>query len=180
MDFTGTVHFNFDSYDVWRFHTILVKASQDKAVSVDVEWRAFTNDDPASDEPGIRALSACEAIRVAYPEEHGKFVRALLTLVYQERDKPDADKTLAVAAHVAGLDGAAVLDRARDSGRKLLEAAIVEARERGVSDVPTIERQGPPVLIRANAAADFGDAVARLRLIDHMIRDDGIWEMRKP
>lgn len=180
MEFTGTVHFNFDSYDVWRIYTVLIRASQDKNVSVGVEWRAFTNDDLATGAPDIRALAACEAVRVAYPENHEKFVRALLTLVYQERDKPGTDKTLAVAAHVASIDAAAVLTAADGPGLAQLESAVAEARERGVSDVPTIERHGPPVLIKTNAAANHGSAAARLRLIDHMLRDDGIWEMTKP
>lgn len=180
MDFTGTVHFNFDSYDVWRVYTMLLKASQDKAVSVGVEWRAFTNDDLDSGSLGIRALAACEGVRVAFPEQHEKFVRALLTLAYQERDEPGADKTLAVAAHVATLDGQAVLTQAQDPGLELLAATVAAARERGVSDVPTIERQGPPLRVKTNAAANYGSATARLRLIDHMLRDDGIWEMTKP
>jgi hypothetical protein len=117
---------------------------------------------------------------VAQPDAHDKFVRALLTLVYQERDKPGADKTLAVAAHVAGLDGPTVLAQAQDPGLGLLRDAVAEAQKHGVNGVPTIERHGPPVLIKTNAAANHGSAATRLRLIDHMIRDDGIWKMTKP
>lgn len=180
MNFTGTVYFNFDNYDVWRIYTILLKASQDRSVSVDVEWRAFTTEDPTSDSGEIRALRACEGVRLAYPAQHEKFVRAMLTLVYQERDKPGADDTLAVAAHVAGLDGAVVGEEASAAAKDAFESAIAEALEKGVSGVPTIERQGPPVLIKTNSAVNYGNAATRLRLIDHMIRDDGIWEMRKP
>lgn len=180
MNFTGTVYFDFDSYDVWRIYTVMLKASQDRSVTVDVEWRAYTTEDPGSDSGEIRALRACEGVRTAHPAQHEKFVRAMLTLVYQERDKPGAEDTLAVAAHVAGLDGAVVVEHAREAGKGFLETAIAEALEKGVSGVPTIERQGPPVLIKTNSAINYGSAVSRLRLIDHMIRDDGIWEMTKP
>ena len=73
-----------------------------------------------------------------------------------------------------------MVERVQDPGLGLLRNAVAEAQERGVSDVPTIERQGPPVLIKTNAAASHGNAATRLRLIDHMIRDDGIWGMTKP
>ncbi len=180
MHFTGTVFFDFGNYDVWRIYTVLLKASKDRSVTVDVQWRAFTTEDLDTGSAALRGLAACEAMRVAYPDHHEKFVRALLTLAYQERDKPDTDRALAVAATVAGIDTAEVLRRVEESGMELLAAAIESARERGVTGVPTIERQGPPLLIRTNGAANYGDAAARLRLIDHMLRDDGIWAMTKP
>ena len=180
MHFTGTVFFDFDSYDVWRIYTVLLKASQDRSVPVDVEWRAFTTEDLAGGSDAVRGLAACEAVRVAFPEHHERFVRALLTLAYQERDKPGAEQTLAVAAKVVGIDRAEVVSRVDEPGMALLAAGIESARERGVTGVPTIERQGPPVLIRTNGAANYGNAVARLRLIDDMMRDDGIWVMSKP
>jgi hypothetical protein len=50
----------------------------------------------------------------------------------------------------------------------------------GVARVPTIVRQGPPVYVKTTGAANFGDSVARLELINRMLDDDGIWEMSKP
>jgi hypothetical protein len=180
MHFTGTVFFDFDSYDVWRIHTVLLKASQDNSVTVDVEWRAFTDEDLGSGSEAVRALAACEVVRTASPEQHERFVRAMLTLAFQERDDPGAAKTLAVAAKVAGMEADEVLSAIDEPGMRLLAASIASARERGVGGVPTIERHGPPVLIRTSGAASYGDAVARLRLLDHMLRDDGIWVMLKP
>jgi hypothetical protein len=180
MHFTGTVLFDFSSYDVWRIYTVLLKASQDRTVTVDVEWRAFTTEDLAGRSDAARGLAACEAVRVAFPEHHEKFVRALLTLVFQERDKPGADKTLAVAAKVAGIEAVEIRSRVDDVGWELLAGSVESARERGVTGVPTIERQGPPVLVKTTGAANYGNAVARLQLIDRMIREDGIWSMSKP
>ncbi len=54
------------------------------------------------------------------------------------------------------------------------------ARELGVSKVPTIVRQGPPVYIKTTGAAAYGDPVARLELVNSMLNDDGMWEMSKP
>ncbi|MDJ0925174.1 MAG: hypothetical protein QNJ77_11485 [Acidimicrobiia bacterium] len=180
MDFTGRFHFNFDSYDVWRVYNILLRASQEPSVTVDVEWLAFTNEDLDPESPTIRALANCEAVRAEFPGRHGKFVEAMLTLAYQERDRPGAHETLAVAAHVAGVDLADLNSSSETSGLKLLEQTIAAARERGVSAVPTIERQGPPLHIKTTGAANFGNATDRLHLIDSMLRDDGIWELTKP
>lgn len=180
MHFTGRVFFDFDNYDVWRIYTVLLKASQVSGVTVDVEWRAFTDEQLEGGSARLRGLAACEAVRVAFADRHERFVRAMLTLAYQERDEPGTDRTLAVAAKVAGIETAEVLSSVDEPGLGLLAAGIDSARERGVNGVPSIERQGPPVLIRTNGAANFGDAVARLRLIDQMIRDDGIWAMSKP
>jgi hypothetical protein len=180
MHFTGTVFFDFSTHDVWRLYTVLLRASQDRSVAVDVEWRGFTTEDLESGSNAVRGLAACEAVWESFPEQHDRFVRALLTLVFQDRDEPGTDKTLAVAAKVAGLEAADVLTRVDVPGMQLLASGIESARERGVGDVPTIERQGPPVLIKTNGAASYGDAVARLQLIDQMMRDDGIWVMSKP
>lgn len=180
MHFTGTVFFDFSTHDVWRLYTVLLRASQDRGVAVDVEWRAFSTEDPETASASLRGLASCEVVRELFPEHHDKYVRALLTLVYEDRDEPGSDRTLAVAARVAGLAAADVLTRVDKQGLQLLAAAIESARERGVSDVPTIEREGPPVLVKTNGAAMYGDAVARLRLIDQMIRDDGVWVLSKP
>ena len=180
MHFTGTVYFDFESYDNWRIYTLLLKASRDRAVSVDVEWEAFTTREVEDGSSQVRGLAACAAVRAIFAEQHERFVRAMLTLVYQEQDEAGDDKTLAVAAKVAGIDAAAVLDSVDDPGMRLLAASVDSARDRGVSGVPSIERQGPPLLIKTSGAANYGDAVARLRLIDRMIGDDGIWVMAKP
>jgi predicted DsbA family dithiol-disulfide isomerase len=183
MLFTGRLFFNFDSYDVWRIYTTMVKASQEREVAVEIDWRPFLVEDLDSEAElpsHSRGLAACEAVRGSHPEQYGRFVGAMLTMAYQEKDDPGADKTLAVAAQVAGIDRDAVAGRVIKPGLSLLEKATAAARERGVSDVPTIERQGPPVYIKTTGAANYGNAVERLDLINRMLDEDGIWTLAKP
>ncbi len=183
MEFTGQVFFSFDTYDVWRIYALLLRASQDERVTVAVEWRPFLVDDlddGADASRRVLALAASEAVRSANPAEYDKFVRALLTMAYQEKDDPGSKKILAVAARVAGIDGDAVIAQALDPGIGLLQKATDAARELGVSKVPTIVRQGPPVYVKTSGAASYGDPVARLALINSMLDDDGIWELSKP
>jgi len=183
MDFTGRIHFDFEGYDVWRVYTTILRASEKKGVTIGLEWRAFLIED--LDRTGnipsrARALGAYEAVREAHPDVQGRFLQALLTLAFQEKDKPGESRTLAVAARVAGLDADDVIARAIDPGLDLVEAATAAARDRGVTGVPTIVRDGPPVYIKTTGAANYGDAVARLELINGMLDDDGIWSMSKP
>ncbi len=183
MHFTGRVFFNFETYDVWRIYTTMVKAAQVPNVTVDVELRPFLVEelDPAADVSSAPVgLAACELVRADHPEQYARFVGALLTLAYQEKDDPGADKAIAVAAHVAGIDAAPVIAGTADRGASLLTDSTAAARKRGVAAVPTIERQGPPVYIKTTGAANYGDSVGRLDLINRMIDEDGIWELRKP
>lgn len=183
MHFTGRIFFDFDNYDVWRIYALLLRASQDPQVAITVEWQPFLVGelDYETDLPNrVLALAASEAVRMEYPTEYDRFVRALLTMAYQEKDDPGSKKILAVAAHVAGIDGDAVIARALDPGLDQLQRATAAARELGVSKVPTIVRQGPPVYVKTTGAISYGNPVARLELINDMLDDDGIWELSKP
>lgn len=184
MHFTGDIYFNFDTYDVWRIYNVLLRSSQTGRVAISVEWRPFLADDAddaaANDRLRVLPLAACEVVRHDHPFEYDKYVRALLTMAYQEKDNPGSNKILAVAAHVAGVSAAEVIEVAAERGVDLLRETTEAARALGVTKVPTIVRQGPPVYVKSNAAANYGDAVARLELIDRMINDDGMWELSKP
>ena len=183
MDFKGRIFVNFDSFDVWRIYSTALKASRDQSVQIDVTWEEFLIDDvdPAGRIPGkTRALAACALVRDLHPEQHQRFIQAMMTLLYQEKDDPTKDSTLAVAAHVAGLDGDEVIARAIDPGIELLMASSASARELGVKDVPTIINNGPPLHIKTTGAANYGNSVLRLDLINRMLRDDGIWSLTKP
>ncbi len=183
MDFTGQVFIDFESFDVWRLYATALNAARDRSVRIDVTWEEFLTEeiDPAGViPPRVRLLGACAAVREAHPEHHQRFIQALLTLVFQEKDDPKKDSTLAVAARVAGIDGDAVMGRAIDPGLDLLTAWSDAARERGVSAVPTIISGGPPLYVKLTGAANYGSSVMRLDLISRMLRDDGIWEMIKP
>ena len=183
MEFTGRIFFNFDTFDVWRIYATALKASRDRNVRVDVTWEEFLVEDldPAGPIPAkTRALGACAAVRQAHPDEHQRFAQALLTLIYEEKDDPKKDATLAVAARVAGLDEDEVIARAIDPGIELLVATSEQARQIGVRDVPTIVGDGPPLYVKTTGAANYGSAVLRLDLINRMLQDDGIWTMAKP
>lgn len=183
MEFQGRIFVNFDSFDVWRIYSTALQASRDSSVRIDVTWEEFLIDDvdPAGRISGkTRALAACAAVRDSHPEQHQRFVQAMLTLLYQEKDDPKKDTTLAVAARVAGLDGDEVIARTIDPGIELLVASSAAARELGVRDVPTIIGNGPPLHIKMTGAASYGSAVLRLDLINRMLRDDGIWSLTKP
>jgi predicted DsbA family dithiol-disulfide isomerase len=183
MHFSGEIFFNFDTYDVWRIYTTLQRASRSPAVTVTVTWRPFLVAESVEDAEvtsRVRGLAACEAVRADYPAEYERFGAALLTLAYQEKDDPGTDKALTIAARVAGLDGPAVIGRALDPGLRLLRRASAAAQQRGVTQVPTIVRQGPPLYIKTTGAAGYGDSAARLELINRMLEDDGIWALAKP
>ncbi len=183
MEFTGRIFFNFETFDVWRIYSTLLNASRDRSVSVAVTWEEFLVDDldPGGRIPAkTRALGACAAVRRAHPDQHQRFAQALLHLIYEEKDDPKKDSTLAVAARVAGLDGDEVVATAIDPGIELLVATSEQARELGVHDVPTIVGDGPPLYIKTTGAANYGSAVLRLELINRMLHDDGIWTMAKP
>lgn len=183
MHFTGRIFVNFDSFDVWRLYSTALKASTDPKVTVDVTWEEFLVDEvdlsrriPAR----TRALAACAAVRDAHPEQHQRFIQAMLTLIFEDKDDPKKDTTLAVAARVAGLDGDDVIARSLDPGLELLAASSAEARQLGVRDVPTIVDNGPALYVKTNAAARYGSQVVRLDLINRMLHDDGVWSMTKP
>ena len=183
MDFTGQIFIDFATYDVWRMYATALNAAKDRSVRVDVTWEEFLTSDGDAEgaiAPRVRLLGACAAVREAHPASHQRFVQALLTLVFQEKDDPKRDTTLAVAARVAGIDGEEVIARALDPGLDLLRAWSDAARERGVTAVPTVVGNGPPVFVKLTGAADYGSAALRLDSINRMLRDDGIWELRKP
>ena len=119
-------------------------------------------------------------MRDSHPDHHQRFVQALLTLIFQEKDDPKKDTTLAVAARVAGVDGDEVIARAIDPGLTLLMESSSEFRNRGVVAVPTVISNGPPLYVKLTGAANYGSAVLRLDAINRMLRDDGIWELTKP
>ncbi|MGA9596390.1 MAG: hypothetical protein WBV06_09550 [Acidimicrobiia bacterium] len=183
MDFTGRIFFDFESYDVWRVYQTALKASRDSTVNVSVTWEEFLVADIDREQPippRVRALAACAAVREAHPEAWQRFNVTMMTLRYQETDDPCKDTTLAVAARVAGIDGNEVISQALEPGLDLLIAGSEEIRKLGVRDVPAVVRGGPPLHIKTTAAANYGNSVYRLDLINRMLRDDGIWSLTKP
>lgn len=183
VEFAGRIFFDFETFDVWRLYRTALEASRDATVSVSVSWEEFLVRDVDPDgriAPKVRALATCAYVRDTHPDAWQRFNQALLTLIYEEKDDPAKDTTLAVAAAVAGIDAEEVIAGALEPGLELLVASTEAARKLGVSDVPTVVATGPPVHIKMTHAANYGNAVRRLELINRMLGDDGIWSLTKP
>lgn len=183
MEFKGRIFFDFGTFDVWRLYSTALKASRDSTVTVMATWEEFLvgDIDPEGQiPPAVRALAACAFVRDAHPAAWQRFNQALLTLIYEEKDDPRRDTTLAVAARVAGIDADEVIAGALQPGLDLLVASTEAARKLGVRGVPSVVATGPPVHIKMTQAANYGNAVHRLDLINRMLRDDAIWSLTKP
>jgi hypothetical protein len=182
MDFTGRLYFDFIDRDVWRFLQVLLSAQREGA-RPGLEWKPFLVDGVAEgDLDGhARLLAASELVRNDAVFAHGPFVSAVLTAIHGEGMNVEDPDVTALAARVAQLDEGFLADGVVDRrGRVLLEAAQEEARALGVDAVPSIYRHGPVVAVRLTAAVAMGSGLRRLELIDAMLDDDGLWELRKP
>jgi 2-hydroxychromene-2-carboxylate isomerase len=182
MDFTGRLYFDFIDRDVWRFLQVLLSAQREGA-RPGLEWKPFlVGGVPDGDLDGhARLLAASELVRNDAVLAHGPFVSAVLTAIHGEGMDVEDPDVMALAGRVAGLeDDFLADDEIRRRGRVLLEAAEEEARALGVDAVPSIYRHGPVVAVRMTAAVAMGGGLRRLELIDAMLEDDGLWELRKP
>lgn len=169
MIFHGRIYYDF-SPAVWRFYRFLTAASNEGA-DVRLEWRPFlTEGDPQS----ASGLALVEAVRHQFPERHGAYLQALLALRHLEgADLTDPNVT-AVAGASAGIEETPAPDD--DAVARSTE----EGADLGVSGAPTVFRHGPVLRVDVNPAAYSGDTLDRLRLIDAVLEDDGIWSLRKP
>jgi hypothetical protein len=169
MIFQGRIYYDL-SPPVWRFYRFLTSASNEGA-DLRLEWRPFlTEADPQS----AAGLALVESVRRRFPERHGAYLQALLALRHLEgADLTDARVT-AVAATSAGIQETITPDS--DAVARSTE----EATRIGVSAAPTVFRHGPVLHVDVNPAAYSGDTLGRLRLIDRVLEDDGIWRLSKP
>lgn len=183
MEFTGTIYYNFESIDVWRIYSILLRASSQAQVKVDVSWAELPGQGWLPDEPmdgRTRLLASCAAVAKDAPEKHQRFVQALLTLVFEQKDDPDKETTLLVAAKVAGLEGSALLLTPKELGQAALLECRSRAEEQGIVAAPSIVRHGPPLHIRTTGALGQSNPIATIELLNRMLDDDGIWALSKP
>ncbi len=177
MEFTGRLYFDFTSREVFRLYRMLV-AAQDQGATLRLEWRAFSAGDEALDR---EVLAAAELIAREYPERHGAFVQAVLAAVHLEATNPGDPGLIRLAARVAGLPaGSPSAGSVGDEGARTLQTTEAEARNLGVTTVPTFYRHGPVMQVRTTPLVDQGDSLARLRLIDAVLEDDGLWGLSKP
>ncbi|MCL1598214.1 MAG: hypothetical protein M3094_03450 [Actinomycetia bacterium] len=169
MRFEGRVYYDF-SPRVWRFYRFLAAAGQ-KGADLRLDWRSFLADDDPQNATG---LALVESVRRSAPERHGAFLQALLALRHIEGADLTDPATATAAAEAAGISGVVEPNPAG------VAASTEEGRTLGVTGTPTIHRHGPVLRIDVNPAAYEGDVLERLRLIDGVLEDDGLWVLRKP
>jgi hypothetical protein len=169
MVFQGRIYYDF-SPPVWRFYRFLTAAS-DQGADLRLEWRPFLAEpDPQSDV----GLSLVESVRRRFPDRHGACLQALLALRHLEgADLTDPGVT-AVALSSAGIHEPIVPDH------HAVAQSTEEGTRIGVTAVPTVFRHGPALHVDVNPAAYSGDTLDRLRLIDGVLEDDGLWSLSKP
>ena len=173
--FTGRIYFDFVEPAVWRFYRFLTAAARGGS-ELQLEWRPFLADqgEPA----GLVALASYEAVRAVQPDRHGAYLQALLSLHHLDAATLDSDETLSTAAEAAGVPASVPLSWEQYRGR--VATSTDEGRALGVNAVPTISRHGPVMRIDVNPASYEGDVTGRLRLIELILEDDGIWGLMKP
>lgn len=169
MRFDGRLYYDL-SPPVWRFYRLLMAAAGEGA-ELQLDWQPFLKD---SDPESAVGLALAEGVRSRAPERYAAFVQALLAIRHLDGADLADPRTAARAAESAGLRGPIVPD----------ESAVARstemAAELGVTAAPTVFRHGPVLHIGVNPASYEGGALERLRVIDAVLSDDGIWTLAKP
>jgi hypothetical protein len=173
MRFEGRVYFDFINPAVWWFYRFLGVAAKAGA-DLRMDWRPF---DSEHDIANRRALASYVAIREEYPERHGAYLQALLALRHHQGEDLRSAETFAAAADAARVPAPSV---SSVEWLDLVAESTLEGRKLGVTATPTLYRHGPVLHVETNMAALSGDVLERLRLIDGVLGDDGIWGMTKP
>ncbi len=169
MRFEGRVFYDFSS-PVWRFYRFLAAAAAEGA-ELRLDWQPFVTE---GDQQSATGLALAEGARAQGPERHAAFLQALLAIRHLE----DADLTdpevVARAADSAGISERIVPDAAA------VARSTDEAMSLGVTAAPTVFRHGPVLHVGVNPASYGSGALDRLRVIDAVLVDDGIWTLTKP
>jgi hypothetical protein len=169
MIFEGRVYYDF-SPPVWRFYRFLTAAA-DEGADLRLEWRPFLTE---GDSQSAAGLALVESVRRQFPDRHGAHLQALLALRHVEGVDLADPSVAAIASASASIGGAVEPDF--DAVARSTEEGI----RIGVSGAPTVFRHGPVLRVEVNPAAYSGNILERLRLIDGVLEDDGIWSLSKP
>jgi hypothetical protein len=169
MIFEGRVYYDF-SPPVWRFYRFLTAASNEGA-ELRLEWRPFLTE---ADSQSAAGLALVESVRRQFPERHGAYLQALLALRHLE-GADLADPSVAAVASASASLGVTV-----EPDFDAVVRSTEEGTSIGVTGAPSVVRHGPVLLVDVNPAAYSGSTLERLRLIDGVLEDDGIWSLSKP
>ncbi|MGB5167080.1 MAG: hypothetical protein WBO84_05325 [Acidimicrobiia bacterium] len=169
MIFQGRIYYDF-SPPVWKFYRFLTAASNDGA-DLRLEWRPFLTEGDLQSTVG---LALVESVRRRFPDRHGAYLQALLALRHLE-GADLADPSVAAVASKSASIGATI-----EPDFDAVERSTEEGTRIGVSATPSVFRHGPVLRVEVNPAAYSGNTLARLRLIDGVLDDDGIWSLSKP
>jgi hypothetical protein len=173
--FEGRVYFDFTEPAVWRFYRFLTAAARGGA-ELRLDWRPFMAD--PGNETGLAALASYEAVRDQHVDRHGAYLQALLSLHHLDAAHLAADQTLRTAAESAGVPESVPLGWGEY--RESVLTSTGEGHALGVTATPSLYRHGPVMRVDVNPAAYEGDVTGRLRVIELVLEDDGIWGLVKP
>lgn len=166
MVFDGQVWFDFSTPSVWVFYQWLRSLAQTDT-EVSIEWLPY----PADGEK--RAMATLLGIEGA--DDRGRFIHAMLGLVHIEKRPVNDRPTVLAALDAAGLES----DIVRDD-HPLLEELSVRADGLGIDALPSLVRHGPVLSIQLNPAVLDARPRRVAKIINGVIDNDGIWELRKP
>ena len=169
MLFQGRIYYDF-SAAVWRFYRFLTAAANEGA-ELRLDWQPYAGE---ADPQSLEGLALVEAVRQRFPDRHGAYLQALLAMRHLEGADLTDPSVTAVAASSVAIDGPIVPDYEATARSTEVGASL------GVSGTPTIFRHGPVLHVGVNPASYEGDVLERLRLIDAVLADDGIWSLNKP
>lgn len=169
MRFDGRLYYDF-SPPVWRFYRFLTAAAGEGA-ELQLDWQPFLK---GGDPAGAAGLALAEGVRSRAPGRYAAFVQALLAIRHLDGADLADPRTAILAAESAGLRDPIVPDESA------VARSTETAAELGVTAAPTVFRHGPVLHIGVNPASYGGGALERLRVIDAVLSDDGIWTLAKP
>jgi hypothetical protein len=169
MRFDGRVFYDF-SPPVWRFYRFLAAAA-DEGADLRLDWQPFLEEDDPQSAVG---LALVEGVRTKTPERHAAFLQALLAIRHLDGADLTDPETITLAAASAGITEPIASDASA------VARSTAEAADLGVTAAPTVYRHGPVLHIGVNPAAYGSGALERLRAIDAVLTDDGIWTLTKP
>jgi hypothetical protein len=166
MQLDGQVWFSFTNRDVWVFYRF-VRQLASAGHSVNLDWV------PVFDRN--EAISMSTFLAIDDSNDRGRFLHAMLGLIYLD-GQPFDDETIAAKA----LSAAGVAEVGAASGESELELLATQAGALGVTATPTLYRRGPVSHIRLTEASLMGDVEKTAIAILSVTDDDGVWGIAKP